>query len=53
MKRFIFLLKKLFDEKEDLRVRLYLATWIASLCAMLALFIGLVILIIRIADLFL
>jgi hypothetical protein len=49
----VFLLKKILDEKEDYRVRLYILTWIASLCAMLALVIGLFILLIRISDLFL
>ncbi|MDI6885786.1 MAG: hypothetical protein QMD22_05465 [archaeon] len=49
----VFLMKKISDEKEDYRVRLYILAWIASLCAMLALVIGLVILLIRIADIFL
>jgi type VI protein secretion system component VasF len=49
----LFLLKKILDEKEDYRVRLYILTWIASLCAMLALVIGLFILLMRISDLFL
>ena len=34
------LIKKVFDEKEDYRVRLFMLAWIASLCAMLALVIG-------------
>ncbi|MDI6811140.1 MAG: hypothetical protein QMD80_05630 [archaeon] len=49
----LFLMKKILDEKEDYRVRLYILAWIASLCAMLALVIGLVILLIRIAGVFL
>jgi len=49
----LFLMKRILDEKEDYRVRLYILAWIASLCAMLALVIGLVILLIRILDLFL
>lgn len=49
----LFLLKKIFDEKEDYRVRLYILTWMASICAIVALVIGLFILLIRISDLFL
>lgn len=36
----LFLMKKILDEKDDYRVRLYILAWIASLCAMLALVIG-------------
>ena len=36
----LFLMKRILDEKEDYRVRVYLLAWIASLCAMLALVIG-------------
>ena len=49
----LFLMKKILDEKEDYRVRLYILGWIASICAMLALVIGLVILLIKIAGVFL
>jgi hypothetical protein len=49
----VFLLKRILDEKEDYRVRVYLLAWIASLCAMVALIIGLVILLTRIAGVFL
>lgn len=49
----LFLMKKILDEKEDYRVRLYILAWIASICAMLALVIGLVILLIKIAGVFL
>jgi len=37
---FLFLMKRILDEKEDYRVRVYLLAWIASMCAMLALVIG-------------
>jgi len=49
----LFLLKKVLDEKEDYRVRLYILAWIASICAMLALVIGAVIFFIKIAEMFL
>lgn len=39
-KGLVFLLKKVLDENEDYRVRLYILAWIASICAMLALVIG-------------
>jgi hypothetical protein len=46
----VFLLKKILDEKEDYRVRLYILAWIASVCAMLALIIGLLILLLKIST---
>ncbi len=49
----LFLIKKVLDEKEDYRVRLYILAWIASICAMLGLVIGAVIFIIKIAEMFL
>ncbi len=52
-KGLLFLLKKVLDEKEDYRVRLYILAWIASICAMLALVIGAVIFFIKIAEMFL
>lgn len=52
-KGLLFLLKKVLDEKEDYRVRLYILAWIASICAMLALIIGAVIFFIKIAEMFL
>ncbi len=36
----LFLMRTVFDEKEDYRVRLYILAWIASICAMLALVVG-------------
>jgi len=48
----LFLLKKVFDENEDYRVRLYILTWIASICATLALVIGAFIFIFRAFGLF-
>ena len=39
-KGLLSLMRKVFDKKEDYRVRLYILAWIASLCAMLALVIG-------------
>jgi hypothetical protein len=48
----LFLLKKVFDEKEDYRVRLYILTWIASICATLALVIGGLIFLFRVFGLF-
>jgi len=52
-KGLLFLIKKVLDEKEDYRVRLYILAWIASICAMLALVIGAVIFFIKIAEMFL
>jgi hypothetical protein len=48
----LFLLKKVFDEKEDYRVRLYILTWIASICATLALVIGGLIFLVKVFGLF-
>ncbi|MEA2075923.1 MAG: hypothetical protein U9O85_09415 [Euryarchaeota archaeon] len=52
-KGLLFLIKKVLDEKEDYRVRLYILAWIASICAMLALVVGAVIFFIKIAEMFL
>ncbi|GEM_PF-6168013 len=46
-----FLMKRLLDEKEDYRVRLYILAWIATMCAMLALVIGALILLFKAFEL--
>ncbi len=48
----LFLLKKVLDEKEDYRVRLYILTWIASICATLAVVIGGLIFLFKVFGLF-
>jgi len=48
----LFLLKKVLDEKEDYRVRLYILAWIASICATLALVIGAFIFLFKVFGLF-
>jgi hypothetical protein len=50
-KSLLSLMRKVLDEKEDYRVRLYILAWIASLCAMLALVIGALIFLIKAFEL--
>jgi len=39
----LFLIKRIFDEKEDYRVRLYIFSWFASISAIITLIIGILI----------
>lgn len=48
----LFLIKKVLDEKEDYRVRLYIIAWVASICAMLALVVGALIFLFKAFELF-
>lgn len=44
----LFVIKKIFDEKEDYRVRLYIFAWVASISAIITLIIGILIFLFKI-----